>query len=94
MSLLISQNKKDVSIHQALWNLQGFDFMTFSDKFQTINLHEILNLHPDDQYDHNNDPENETVEKNVDLKDMNTVSNQNNRVQKIDVDMSVLKKDN
>ena len=42
--------------------------MTFSDKFQTINLHEILNLHPDDQYDHNNDPENETVEKNVDLK--------------------------
>ena len=48
MSLLISYNKKDVSIHQALWNLQGFDFMTFSDKFQSINLHEILKLHPDD----------------------------------------------
>ena len=46
MSLLISQNKKDVSIHQALWNLQGFDFMSFSDKFQKINLKQILDLLP------------------------------------------------
>ena len=44
MSLIITYNKKDISIHQCLWALQGFDFMTFSDKFQTINLHEILSL--------------------------------------------------
>jgi hypothetical protein len=42
MSLIISYNKKDVSIHQALWYLQDFDFMDFSDKFQRIDISPIV----------------------------------------------------
>lgn len=94
MSLLISYNKKDVSIHQALWHLQGFDFMHFSDKFQTINIKDILNLQPSESYDHDNDPENETVENKVNLDNINTVSDVNNKVQSAEIDLNVFKSNN
>ena len=42
MSLIITQNKKDISIHQALWYLQDFDFMDFSDKFKRVDISPIV----------------------------------------------------
>ena len=94
MSLVITYNKKDISIHQCLWALQGFDFMTFSDKFQTVNLQEILNLSGVDKYDPTCDPENETNEENIDMDKINTISDSDNKIKEFAIDMSKLKKDN
>ena len=56
MGLVLSQNKKDVAYHHAIWSLQDFEFMEFSDKFPKLNLYNILN--------HNGDPEKENHDLN------------------------------
>ena len=42
MSLAIKANTKNVTLHQAIWKLQKFKFMQFSDKFQRVNLYDYL----------------------------------------------------
>ena len=43
MSLVLRHNKKDITYNHAIWTLQKFDFMTFSDTFVKLNLHGVLN---------------------------------------------------
>ena len=48
MSLAIKHNTKSVTLHQAIWKLQNFKFMWFSDKFQRVNLYDYLLTDGDD----------------------------------------------
>lgn len=42
MSLVLRHNKKDITYNHAIWTLQKFDFMSFSDTFVTLNLNDVL----------------------------------------------------
>ena len=86
MGLVLSYNKKDVSYHQAIWSLQDYEFMEFSDKFQKLNLQSILNHDSDplkENQDLNENPNDEEgiIEKNFGLDDLIiTTDNTNERV--------------
>ena len=47
MGLVLKQSKKDVSYHHAIWKLQNFEFMKFSDKFPKLNLYKVIDVNKD-----------------------------------------------
>ena len=53
--------------------------MVFSDKFQTINLHPILNLSEKETQNPYEDPENETSDEKVKQEDIHTISDNDNK---------------
>jgi hypothetical protein len=94
MSLLIRLNKKDVSIHQAFWHLQDFDFMAFSDKFQRINLHEILKQINTNDYNIEDEDEEDVLE-GIMMDRIDTMMDDDKKINaNIDIDMNTLKKEN
>jgi hypothetical protein len=97
MSLIITYNKKDISIHQALWFLQNFDFMSFSDKFQTIKLHDIIEASEKQVFNTDiADVDAEDVEGKLDLDDdVGVTADLNNKCNKVNINTkTVMKYDN
>ena len=93
MSLLIRLNKKDVSIHQALWHLQDQEFMAFSDKFKRINLHDVLK-HANTEDIDVDVPNEEEIEEKVNFDDIDLVADENNKIKYAEIDKHVFKRDN
>ena len=93
MSLLIRLNKKDVSIHQALWHLQDYEFMAFSDKFKKINLHDVLK-HANTEDIDVDVPNEEEIEEKVNFDDIDLVADENNKIKYAEIDKHVFKRDN
>ena len=68
--------------------------MVFSDKFQTINLHEILKLTEIETQDPENDLENEITEEKIEDDNINTISDNKNQLEKVNIDLNKLEKTN
>ena len=68
--------------------------MVFSDKFQTINLHKILNLSETETYNPDDDPENETTEEKIKQDDIHTISDKNDKSVKTHIDLNKFEKTN
>ena len=71
MGLVLKYNKKDVSYHQAIWKLQNFNFMTFSDKFPKLNIYKVIDSdkdHLEDEQPDENDAQFKSDLDNLNLK--------------------------
>lgn len=68
--------------------------MVFSDKFQTINLHPILNLSEKETYNPYEDPENETSDEKIKQEDIHTISDNDNKSVKPFIDLDKFEKTN